>query len=81
MTTSQIAQLVDVNESRFMELVASKLKQHSAYKQFVTKDGELKYTSLRYYPLEHEGIPQKDDASLSDDEQFVDNIETFETEE
>ena len=81
LTTSQIAQLVDVNESRFVELVASKLKQHSAYKQFVTKDGELKYTSLRYYPIKHEGMSQKDDAHLSDDEQFVDNIETFETEE
>lgn len=81
LTTSQIAQLVDVNESRFVELVASKLKQHSAYKQFVTKDGELKYTSLRYYPIKHEGMSQKDDTYQSDDEQFVDNIETFETEE
>ena len=81
LTTAQIAQLVDVNESRFVELVTSKLKQHSAYKQFVTKDGELKYTSLRYYPIKHEGMAQKDDAYLSDDEQFVDNIETFATEE
>lgn len=81
LTTSQIAQLVDVNESRFVELVASKLKQYSAYKQFVTKDGELKYTSLRYYPIKHEGMSQKDDVYLSDDEQFIDNIETFETEE
>lgn len=81
LTTSQISQLVDVSESRFIELVASKLKQHREYKQFVTKDGELKYTSLKYYPLEHEGMAQKDDTYLSDDEQFVDNIETFETEE
>lgn len=81
LTESQISQLVNVDTSRFIELVNSKLKQHSAYKQFVTKDGELKYDSLVYYPLEYEGMAQKDDAHLSDDEQFVDNIETFETEE
>ena len=80
LTTYQISQLVNVDVSRFAELVQSKLKQHSAYKQFVGKDG-LKYDSLRYYPLEHEGMSQKDDAHLQDDEQFVDDIQTFETEE
>lgn len=80
LTTSQISQLVNVDVSRFAELVQSKLKQHSAYKQFVGKDG-LKYDSLRYYPLEHEGMSQKDDAHLQDDEQFADDIQTFETEE
>lgn len=81
LTEAQISQLVNVDTSRFVELVQSKLKQHAAYKQFVKKDGELKYDSLVYYPLEHIGMAQKDDAYLSDDEQFIDNIETFETEE